>query len=75
MFLIILFLILCSLNVSSVLGDVFMLMCTVSGVKIKRFYGKLNSLHARAVIEPEPEFSGYSFGLFQSSRVRSAGQE
>ena len=32
-----------SLNVSSVLGDVLILLCTVSRLKSKRFLGKVNS--------------------------------
>lgn len=57
--------IVCSLSVSSVLGDVFIVVCTVSRVKSKRFHGKVNSgyfcwfltvsPHARAG-QPEPEF-------------------
>ena len=38
-----LLLILRSLNVSSVLGDVFIFMCAVLRVKSKRFRGKVNS--------------------------------
>ena len=71
-----LFLIIRSLNVRSVVGDVFILMCTVTRLKSKHFRGKVNSRrfwwfltasrHARAIIQPEPEFSGSGFRLFQS---------
>ena len=79
-----LFLILRSLNVSSVLGDVFLLMCAVSRVKISVFMAKLTPVFLLISNGFPPRTRSHSTGnqsfmvpvldYSRASRAHSAGQ-